>query len=287
MAKSKKVVAKAAAKKSPAKKATKTVAKKVVAKKTAAKPAAKKTVAKAPAKKTATKKVVKKVVAKKAAVKKTTAKPVAKVATKKLVEKPVAKKAVKTNNSKSVAKPVVVKPVVKAVETPVVKKTTSAPAELRKPVSITPASILRKLEAQQAYKPLPNQFKPAVEDNRERYSEPELKEFEVLIMDKLDLAKRELKYLKDSLSRSNDESTENTNSNLKLLEDGADTLEKENYSQLAARQMKLIQHLENAIARIKNGTYGICIESGKLIPKERLRLVPHTQHSVEAKNNRR
>ena len=96
-----------------------------------------------------------------------------------------------------------------------------------------------------------------------------------------------MKYIKESLSRKNDESSDNSNSNLKLLEDGADTLEKENFSQLAARQMKFIQQLEFAIARIKNGTYGVCIETGKLIPKERLRAVPHTQHSIEAKLNRR
>jgi RNA polymerase-binding transcription factor DksA len=67
------------------------------------------------------------------------------------------------------------------------------------------------------------------------------------------------------------------------MEDGAETAEKENINQLAVRQMKFAQNLENALMRIKNGTYGVCIDSGKLISKERLRLVPHTQHSIEAK----
>jgi RNA polymerase-binding transcription factor DksA len=67
------------------------------------------------------------------------------------------------------------------------------------------------------------------------------------------------------------------------MEDGADTAEKENLNQLAVRQQKFAVNLENALMRIKNGTYGVCIDSGKLISKERLRLVPHTQHSIEAK----
>ena len=85
------------------------------------------------------------------------------------------------------------------------------------------------------------------------------------------------------MSRINDNGTDNTVGNNKLLEDGADTLEKESLNQLAARQQKFIIQLENAKARIKNRTYGICIDTGKLISKERLRAVPHTRHSIEAK----
>ncbi|MCR6637698.1 MAG: TraR/DksA C4-type zinc finger protein [Sporocytophaga sp.] len=120
-----------------------------------------------------------------------------------------------------------------------------------------------------------------------RYSDEELKEFEQLIADKLDRARKELNFIKETLSRRNDSGTDNTAGTLKLLEDGADTAEKESFTQLAARQQKFIQQLENAMARIKNGTYGICVDSGKLIPKERLRAVPHTQHSIEAKLNRK
>jgi len=121
------------------------------------------------------------------------------------------------------------------------------------------------------------------QDERTRYSDDELKEFESIISEKLDKARSELKYIKESLSRSNDEGTDNTSGNIKVLEDGADMMEKENLSQLAARQQKFITQLENAMVRIKNGTYGICVDTGKLISKERLKAVPHTMHSIEAK----
>jgi len=120
-------------------------------------------------------------------------------------------------------------------------------------------------------------------EEKTKYSEGELKEFEELIIEKLDKAKRELNYIKETLSRSNDSGTDNTSGNSKLLEDGADTMEKESLSQLAARQQKFINNLENALIRIKNGTYGVCVDTGKLISKERLRAVPHTMHSIEAK----
>ena len=119
-----------------------------------------------------------------------------------------------------------------------------------------------------------------------RYSREELIEFEDLILEKLNNAKKEVAFIKETLSRRNDSGTDNTASSSKLLEDGADTAEKESLNQLASRQLKFIQQLENALIRIKNGTYGVCIATGKLIPKERLRAVPHTQHTIEAKNQR-
>ncbi|MBA4145510.1 MAG: molecular chaperone DnaK [Azospira oryzae] len=123
-----------------------------------------------------------------------------------------------------------------------------------------------------------------MQDDRTRYSESELKEFEVLIQGKLQKAKDEFKLLKDTLNRTNDEGTDATSGgNTKVLEDGAETAEKENLSQLAARQLKYITNLENALVRIKNGTYGICTVTGKLISKERLIAVPHTTQSIEAK----
>lgn len=126
--------------------------------------------------------------------------------------------------------------------------------------------------------------KSAPKDDRTRYSDAELKEFEVLINEKLEKAKGEYKILKDTLSRDNDSGTDSTSGgNTKVLEDGAETAEKENLSQLAARQQKFIANLENALVRIKNGTYGICTVTGKLISKERLIAVPHTTQSIEAK----
>ncbi|MEM8966890.1 MAG: TraR/DksA C4-type zinc finger protein [Bacteroidota bacterium] len=118
---------------------------------------------------------------------------------------------------------------------------------------------------------------------KNRYTDEELQEFEEIIDEKLAKAKEELENIKQSLSRINDNGTDTTVGNTKLLEDGADTLEKESLNQLAARQQKFIIQLENAKARIKNRTYGICIDTGKLISKERLRAVPHTRHSIEAK----
>ncbi|RSK46687.1 TraR/DksA family transcriptional regulator [Hymenobacter perfusus] len=120
-----------------------------------------------------------------------------------------------------------------------------------------------------------------------RYSREELAEFEQIIQAKVTAARKEVAFIKETLSRKNDTGTDNTASSSKVLEDGADTAEKESLNQLASRQMKFIQQLENALIRIKNGTYGVCIGTGKLIAKERLRAVPHTQHSIEAKMARR
>ncbi|SNS33603.1 transcriptional regulator, TraR/DksA family [Belliella buryatensis] len=120
-------------------------------------------------------------------------------------------------------------------------------------------------------------------EEKTAYSPDELKEFEEIILQKLSVAKEELNSLKQTLSKSNDSGTDNTASTSKLLEDGADTLERESLSQLAGRQQKFIINLENALVRIKNGTYGVCIDTGKLISKERLKAVPHTMHSIEAK----
>jgi RNA polymerase-binding transcription factor DksA len=120
-------------------------------------------------------------------------------------------------------------------------------------------------------------------DDRSRYSDEELKEFEELILDKLDKAQNELNILKQSLNRSGESGTGDTNITSKVLEDGAETSQKESLNELAARQQKFINNLNNALIRIKNGTYGICKVTGKLIPKERLRAVPHTMLSIEAK----
>jgi RNA polymerase-binding transcription factor DksA len=125
-----------------------------------------------------------------------------------------------------------------------------------------------------------------VQEEKKRYSEEDLKEFEVLISQKLEATRSELNYIKEALSKRNDSGTDNTSGNSKLLEDGADTSERENLSQLAARLQKFTNQLESAMVRIKNGTYGVCIDSGKLIPKERLRAVPHTQQTIEAKLRR-
>jgi DnaK suppressor protein len=115
-----------------------------------------------------------------------------------------------------------------------------------------------------------------------RYSDEDLREFETLIQEKLDKAKTELKYIKETLNKTS-EYTLDSGGPVKMLEDGADAAERESLTQLAARQQKFINQLESAMVRIKNKTYGVCVDTGKLISKERLRAVPHTMHSIEAK----
>lgn len=258
MAKNKKKVTKVAkktpTKSKPASKVKKATPVKATKKAVAKKVIAKKAVSKAPAKKSSVaKKKVEKVVKKVVAPKK--------------IEKPtpkVEKAVAKVIAPKKLEKPVVAKPV------PVAPK--PAPPQL----SIFPVPNQRPI----AHK----QVKAATVDTRTRYSEDELKEFDALINRKLDKAREEYRILKETLNRNNDEGTDATSGgNTKVLEDGAETAEKENLSQLAARQQKYIMNLENALVRIKNGTYGICSVTGKLIPKERLIAVPHTTQSIEAK----
>jgi len=119
-----------------------------------------------------------------------------------------------------------------------------------------------------------------------KYTAKELAQFEKLILEKRDNAQKELDFIRESLLRSNLSGTDSTQGALKTLEDGADTMEKESLSQLAGRQQKFISNLENALIRIKNGTYGICKDSGKLIDKKRLMAVPHATQSIEAKLKR-
>ena len=115
-----------------------------------------------------------------------------------------------------------------------------------------------------------------------RYSDAELQEFKELILEKLEQAQKEYDDLKSSMVNSND--TADTSPTFKVLEEGANTLNKESLVQLANRQLSFIQKLKAALIRIENKTYGVCRETGKLIPKERLRLVPHATLSVDAKN---
>ena len=116
-----------------------------------------------------------------------------------------------------------------------------------------------------------------------RYSDKDLKEFEGLIHEKLASAREDLDQLQRSLSHRDDNSTEDTAPTFKMMEDGSEIMSREETAQLAARQQKFIQSLENALLRIKNKTYGVCRVTNKLIPKERLRLVPHATLSIEAK----
>lgn len=119
---------------------------------------------------------------------------------------------------------------------------------------------------------------------RTRFSDEELAEFKELIESKLTDARSDLILLKKSLSHEDDNSTNDTANTFKMMEDGSETLSREETAQLASRQERFIKHLEDALNRIHNKNYGICRVTGKLIKKERLRLVPHATLSIEAKN---
>lgn len=118
-----------------------------------------------------------------------------------------------------------------------------------------------------------------------RYSDEELAEFKEIILQKLDKARADYELLRSSMIQSGENGTDDTSPTFKVLEEGASTLSKEESGRLAQRQLKFIQHLEAALVRIQNKSYGICRETGQLIDKERLKLVPHATLSMEAKNS--
>ena len=122
-----------------------------------------------------------------------------------------------------------------------------------------------------------------VEKTKTRYSDEELEEFREIIMQKLEKARNDLKLLTESYTTGNDHDTNDTSPTFKVLEEGYQVFSKEENSKFAARQSKFIKALENALIRIENKSYGICRVTGKLIPKDRLRIVPHATLSIEAK----
>ena len=119
-----------------------------------------------------------------------------------------------------------------------------------------------------------------------RHSDEELEEFKQIILSKLELAKRDYQQMMDTLSNKNGNDVDDTMPTYKILEEGSMTQTKEELTTMAARQQKFIQALQAALVRIENKTYGICRVTGKLIPKERLRAVPHATLSIEAKQAR-
>ncbi|ADV48514.1 TraR/DksA family transcriptional regulator [Cellulophaga sp. E16_2] len=123
-----------------------------------------------------------------------------------------------------------------------------------------------------------------VEDLKVRYSDKDLAEFKVLISEKIEKAKSHLELLKSSYMNDGDNGTDDTSPTFKAFEEGSATMSKEANTQLAIRQEKFIRDLKNAMLRIENKTYGVCRVTGKLINKERLKLVPHATLSIEAKN---
>lgn len=120
-------------------------------------------------------------------------------------------------------------------------------------------------------------------NEKTKYSDAELEEFRAIILEKLETARRDYDLLKATMMNSDGNDVTDTSPTFKVLEEGAATLSKEEAGRLAQRQMKFIQNLQAALVRIENKTYGVCRETGKLIPKERLRAVPHATLSIEAK----
>jgi RNA polymerase-binding transcription factor DksA len=286
----------------PKKKAAKPAKKPVASKKPAAKPAAKKAVAKKSATKSATKKAAKPV-AKKAAAKSARSaaatgkvtKPAVKTEAKKAT-KPMDNNQHKTNGNKSatpVKKAEPVKPEVKKpVETVKKPEPVFPPPPPKKPAAPpTPVKVVIpeiKTKTVRKYEP---EFTKSVLDQPEniqtgptmRYSDAELVEFKELILKKLDQAKKELAYLQGLITRKDEMGGDENENRYMTMEDGSMSMEREQLSQMASRQINYIDHLEKALMRIENKTYGICRVTGKLIDKARLRAVPHATLSIEAK----
>jgi RNA polymerase-binding transcription factor DksA len=258
---------------------------------------AKKAAAKKPAPKKAARPAAKKPAPKKAAPKKAAPKPVVKKAVKPVIAKP-AKAA-----AKPIAKPVPAKPApkqevpapkpalkkgqvdpkslvsIKPQVKPVIKKEPPRPTKIVIPRTTTKSSV--------KYEP---EFTKSVLDQQQmqhtgptmRYSDTDLAEFREIIQKKLDAAKKELNYLQGLITRK-DEGGDMDEARYMTMEDGSVSMEREQLSQMASRQITFIDHLEKAMMRIENKTYGICRVTGKLIDKARLRAVPHATLSIEAK----
>ena len=123
--------------------------------------------------------------------------------------------------------------------------------------------------------------------DKKRYTDEELQEFKSLILEKIEKATDDYELLRATISHSDDNDIQDTSPTFKVLEEGASVLSKEEAGKLAQRQQKFLQHLQSALIRIENKTYGICRETGNLISKERLRAVPHATLSIDAKRNQR
>lgn len=289
-----------ATKKKAAKPAKKTIAPKKPARPAggAAKPAVKKVVAKKDVK-PAAKKAVKPVE------KKAPAKPQP-VTHHQVATKAHAKPSATASAAKPVAKPVEikeVKEVKKAVEAPVKVEKPEVKVEVKKPEPVIPPPPPKKPEppkpvkvvipeiktkTSRRYEP---EFTKSVLDQPEniqtgptmRYSDAELSEFKELILKKAEQAKKELAYLQGLITRKDEMGGDENENRYMTMEDGSMSMEREQLAQMASRQINYIDHLEKALMRIENKTYGICRVTGKLIDKARLRAVPHATLSIEAK----
>ena len=287
-------VAKKAVAKPAVKKSTKPVAKPVV-NKTASKPVKKtptpKSVSKTPVSKS-TPKVLAKVVEKKAetpAVKKQEVKKV-------VIEKPLAVKSTSKSGKKTPTKTLISSTTPLPKKSDVYKTNTFASNTLKndtgKVIAHRKTSELKRKSNDgdniKRYEPESTRsildMGPVSEGPSFRYSDDDLAEFRELLIKKQETAKSELQYLQGVIMRKDEGGTEDTENKYQNIEDGGASMEREQFNQLASRQITFISHLEQALVRIENKTYGICRETGKLIDKARLRAVPHATLSIEAKN---
>jgi len=277
--------------------------------KKAAKPAAKKAVSgnsrQAASAKKATPKAVKKPIKKSAP--KVVVKPAAKIKPKSAPAKKAAQKTVSksTKTIKKAATPVVkhvvAKPQPKAdvnkhdkqiklmprekkqEEKPIEKKVAKKPEPVKE-VKLPKINAKTSVPYQPSYKSLEQRQEPVrLAEPLVRYSDTELNEFRELIQRKLNAAKKELAYLQGLITRKDDMGGDESENRYMTMEDGSISMEREQLSQMASRQITYIDHLEKALIRIENKTYGICRVTGKLIDKARLRAVPHATLSLEAK----
>ena len=201
-------------------------------------------------------------------------------------KKPVPVKAMPEKHTEPVKKPSItgpshqeVKPVIKPLEKPVAKKEPPKPLKIVIPKTSTTKVVKYDPDFTRSVLDAPHheQSGPSM-----RYSDNELAEFRDLIMKKLETAKKELAYLQGLITRK-DEGGDMEDGRYMTMEDGSMSMEREQLSQMASRQIQFIDHLEKALMRIENKTYGICRVTGKLIDKARLRAVPHATLSIEAK----
>ena len=256
-----------------------------------------KAVAKAPVKKVAVAKPISK------PAKKDTAKPVSKK-TEKVVAAPISKPMAKAEEKPATPQKIIKTPPMKrsAMKMPsktlvkvsgIEKSTTVIPMrqlpmkkkeEPIKDVKIPKTNIKTSVPYNPTYTSLEKRFEKAKpSDPLVRYSDNDLTDFRDLINKKLDSAKKELAYLQGLITRKDETGGDNDDGRYMTMEDGSLSMEREQLSQMASRQITYIDHLEKAIMRIENKTYGICRVTGKLIDKARLRAVPHATLSLEAK----
>ena len=221
------------------------------------------------------------------AVKKAATKVTKKEAPKKAAVKTVKATAAKTT-PKSAAKPKVSAKVEKAA--PAKKAPAKPKARKRAKKEVEPKAPAKPLVTMGVGPSMPRvtpmvkkQVSTLEAGDKDRYTDSDLEEFRTIINNKLEDARRDYALLKQTLANTDNNGTEDTSPSFKMIEDGSETLGREETAQLAGRQEKFIKHLEDALLRIRNKTYGICRVTGRLISKERLRLVPHATLSIEAK----